>query len=78
MKNYKMDYVEVISLVITITIMTVIIIMEKNDVSVRLAWNDLSRISDDDAIMTKLLTYVTSMVLAISTWVIGIVKKETH
>ena len=78
MKNYKMDYVEVISLVITITIMIVIIIMEKNDVSVRLAWNDLSRISDDDAIMTKLLTYVTSMVLAISTWVIGIVKKEAQ
>lgn len=67
-----MNYVGIISLVVTVGIVAAITVIGLTNMSVRLAWNDISRVCDDDTITKKLLNCVTTGII----YVMSIVKKE--
>lgn len=62
-----LDAVSIISWIMTIIVLVCIWVLEMNDISVKLAWNDISRICDGDTMTIKLFQLMTGLVILAGT-----------
>lgn len=62
-----LDVVSIISWIMTIIVLVCIWVLEMNDISIKLAWNDISRICDGVTMTIKLFQLMTGLVILAGT-----------